>query len=362
MSSSHSSSTRILVVDDSALYRQAICNILRTEPEVEVVGVAGNGVEALEKIQELDPDLLTLDVQMPDMDGIEVLREMNRRGVRAKAIMVSSLTSEGAQVTTDALLEGAFDFILKPSGGNLEENRRTLRDGLVEKIDAIRGSRRVRAGRAQAPAVSGDRIGRTPTTIPTAGRCRAVLIATSTGGPAALKSILPQLPADLGVPVLIVQHMPARYTNALAERLDQMCALTVREAREGMKLEPGMGVLAPGGRQMRFVQRAGAVFVKVTDSPPENGCRPSADYMFRSAGEVFDGAVLGVILTGMGRDGLLGSEVLKSAGAAILAQDEGSATVYGMPKAVADGGLADQILPLADIARAITHHVVSHRA
>lgn len=354
----------MLVVDDSALYRQAICNILRTEPAIEVVGVARNGVDALEQIQALDPDILTLDVEMPDMDGIEVLREMNRRKVRPKAIMVSSHTSEGAQVTTDALLEGAFDFILKPSGSNLEENRRTLRDALSEKIGTFRGSRRPgavprRAG--HAPTAGTNALGYVQQPMVVGEHCRAVLIATSTGGPAALKEVLPRLPADLGVPVLIVQHMPARYTSALADRLDQICALTVKEARDGMRLEPGLALLAPGGRQMRLSRHAGTVLARVTDSPPENGCRPSADYMFRSASAAFDGAVLCVVLTGMGRDGFLGCEASKAGGAAILAQDEESATVYGMPKAIVDGGLADRVLPLVHMGRAITQHVKSRR-
>jgi len=354
----------VLVVDDSALYRQAICNILRTEPEIEVVGLAGDGVDALEKIQALDPDILTLDVRMPDMDGIQVLREMNRRGMRPKAIMVSSHTSEGAQVTTDALLEGAFDFILKPSGANLEENRRTLRDALREKIGAFHDSRRPRAAPRRsnsARAPTADASAYVQRSMGVGQRCQAVLIATSTGGPAALKEVLPQLPGDLDVPVLIVQHMPARYTSALAGRLDQMCALTVKEARDGMRLEAGLALLAPGGRQMRFSRHAGTVLARVTDSPPENGCRPSADYMFRAASAAFDGAVLCVVLTGMGRDGFLGCEESKAAGAAILAQDEDSATVYGMPKAVVEGGLADRVLPLVHIGRAITHHVKSNR-
>lgn len=361
MPATRTNATTVLVVDDSALYRQAICNILREEPDIEVVGIARNGLEALEKIHELAPDVLTLDVQMPDMDGIEVLREMNQRGMRAKAIMVSSHTSEGAQVTTDALLEGAFDFILKPSGGNLQENRRNLRDALAEKIGVFRGSRRARAMHLASGSRAAPQAAPTGTRAKTGRACRAVVIASSTGGPAALKQVLSKLPGNLAVPVLIVQHMPARYTAALAQRLDQMCALDIKEAREGMRLEPNLVLLAPGGQQMKFVSRAGSVFVRITDSPPENGCRPSADYMFRSAAKVFDSDVLGVVLTGMGRDGFLGCEALKSGGAVIYAQDEESATVYGMPKAVVEGGLADRVLPLEDMSRAIKHHVKGHR-
>ena len=354
--------TRVLVVDDSALYRQAICNVLRKEPNVVVVGIAKNGVEALEQIGTLDPDLLTLDVQMPDMDGIEVLREINRRGLRAGALMVSSFTSEGANVTTDALLEGAFDFILKPSGSDLAANRRTLQTALEEKIGAFRGSgpalarRLLRRSRPPEPGTYAEE---TPTGATT---CEAVLIATSTGGPAALKEVLPRLPADLGVPVLIVQHMPERYTHALAQRLDQMSPLAVEEARDGMRIEPGRVLLAPGGHQMKVSGHAGALFVRVTDDPPENACLPSADYTFRSAAKAFAGATLAVVLTGMGRDGLLGCVAVKQAGGVVFAQDEDSATVYGMPKAVADEGVADRIVPLDRMSHAIERFVRNARA
>jgi two-component system chemotaxis response regulator CheB len=339
--------TRLLIVDDSALYRQTISNVLREAPDVAVVGLAKDGVDALEKIEALDPDLLTLDVQMPDMDGIGVLREINRRELRPKAIMVSSLTSEGADVTTEALLEGAFDFILKPSGGDPTENRKRLRDALDEKITAFRqGHRwRVQAGRRErsAPAPVAPEGDLPP---PADVVCRAVLVGTSTGGPAALKVVLHQLPADFPVPVLIVQHMPPEYTRSLAARLDDLCPLKITEGHDGAEVAPGSAVIAPGGRQMKVLRANGALRVRVTDDPPENGCRPAVDYLFRSAVEAFDGQVLGVIMTGMGRDGVRSCELLKSRGGAVFAQHEDGCTVYGMPKAVVDEGLADRIVPL----------------
>ncbi len=347
--------TRLLIVDDSALYRQAISNSLRGEAGVLVVGVAKDGAEALQKIEELDPDLLTLDVQMPGMDGIGVLREMNKRRLRPKAIMVSSLTSEGAQVTTDALLEGAFDFILKPSGGDAAGNHRQLRDALTEKIDAyLQADGRVtrRARRAAPP----------DTTPPEGIACRAVLVGTSTGGPAARKAMLPRLSADLAVPVLVVQHMPPQYTKSLADRLNELCPLEVREASTGTEVRPGCVLIAPGGRHMKLARRDGRVLVRISDDPQEHGCRPSVDYLFRSAVEAFDGNALGVIMTGMGRDGVAGCTELKRRGGYVIAQHEDGCLVYGMPKAVIEAGAADRVLTLENLATAIGRFVErSHR-
>ncbi len=355
---------RILVVDDSASYRQTICNVLREVPDASVVGTAKNGMEALEHISGLNPDLLTLDVNMPDMDGIEVLREINKRRLRSKAIMVSSLTSEGAQVTTDALLEGAFDFILKPSGNDSIENREQLRDALDEKIYAFRQTserRRLRTRRRAKSTIATvpDAVVEEPPTPKSI--YRAVLIGTSTGGPAALKVVLPKLPTEISVPVLVVQHMPAHYTKSLAARLDDLCQLDVVEAKDGEEVRAGTVLIAPGDRQMKVTSRNGRAFVLVTDDPPENGCRPSVDYLFRSAVEVFQGQMLGVIMTGMGRDGTKGCDKLKHCGGYVFAQQEESCVVYGMPKATIEQGLADRVLPLGKIGPAIVRHVKRSR-
>jgi two-component system chemotaxis response regulator CheB len=339
--------TRLLIVDDSALYRQAIRNVLRDVDDVEIVGVAKDGADAMAQIEALSPELLTLDVQMPDMDGIAVLREINRRRLPVSAIMVSSLTSEGAAITTDALLEGAFDFILKPSGPDSTANRTRLRDELDEKIAAFRQA----TDRAPTPAPApdaGPAVG--------AGR-RAVVVGTSTGGPAALKALLPALSASLPAPVLVVQHMPAEYTRSLAARLDGLSGLEVVEPASGRVVEPGSVLVAPGGRQMGLVRRGGRVVVGVNDDPEEHGCRPAVDYLLRSAVEVFDGEILAVIMTGMGRDGAEGCALVKQRGGTVFAQHERGCLVYGMPKAVIERDLADRVLPLDRLASAINQHV-----
>lgn len=346
--------TTILIVDDSALYRQSIQNVLRDNGEISIVGTARNGIDALEKIDQLDPDLLTLDVRMPDMDGIEVLNEIRKRKLRAKAIMVSGFTSEGAQVTTDALLEGAFDFVLKPSGSDAVANRQMLKGALEEKIGAFRQSRHQRRRSMRTTESNVDKSAPAPV-APSA--CQAVIIGTSTGGPRTLKAVMPKLPVGLTVPIFIVQHMPERYTSSLARRLNEACKIDVVEATDGMEAINGVAYFAPGGRQMKLQKSDNRLVMRVTDDPPENGVRPSVDYMIRSAAEVFDGAALAVIMTGMGRDGLAGCHELKRRGGFVFAQSEEDCIVYGMPKAVIDEGLCDRVLSSGKIAPAIARHI-----
>ncbi|MBS0262812.1 MAG: chemotaxis response regulator protein-glutamate methylesterase [Planctomycetes bacterium] len=350
---------RIVVVDDSALYRQLIQNVLREVPFVQVVGMARSGAEALAQVDDLAPDLLTLDVRMPEGDGIQVLQELKKRRSKTKAIMVSSLTANGAQVTMDALLEGAFDFILKPGSPDAAANRQALLAALSDKINTYRDSqiRRVAVRRSMiAPRPPGEA---RPAAVrkPTSG-CDVVVIGTSTGGPVALREVLSHLPGELPIPVLIVQHMPPQYTHSLAQRLNENSPLEVVEACDGMTLEPGWAFLAPGGRQMKVTPRRPRSKIQITDDPPEHSVRPSVDYLFRSVAEVFGGRVLAVVMTGMGRDGTEGCRLLKAQGATVFAQHPEGCVVYGMPKAVADEDLADRILPLTELAAAITQHVV----
>jgi two-component system chemotaxis response regulator CheB len=355
--------TKILVVDDSALYRQAIHNVLREVTDISIVGSAKGGVEALEKIQQLDPDLLTLDVQMPDMDGIEVLRAIKRHRLRPKAIMVSSHTSEGAQITTAALMEGAFDFILKPSSNDSAANRQQLLDALQEKVSAFRescGSCRGRTRRASVKreSTADDFVEVVPAPD---NACEVVILGSSTGGPEALKTVLPKLPAELPVPVLVVQHMPAQYTRSLAARLDAICRLDVFEAEDNMEAVAGKIIIAAGGQQMKIGYDDTSLRVHVNSDPPENGIRPSVDYLVRSAADVLNGNALAVIMTGMGRDGLEGCRQLKHAGGYVFAQCQDDCVVYGMPKAVIENKVADRALPLGKMAPAIVRHIKRSR-
>lgn len=338
---------RILVVDDSALYRQMVHNCLRRIPGVEVVGTAGDGAEALDAVERLRPDLVTLDVQMPTMDGIGFLREVRRRAIPLGVVMVSGLTAQGARATTDALLEGAFDSILKPVMSDLGAGREALATELSAKIAAYRAARdHARAGeapvpKARLPAAPGERA------------ATVVVIGASTGGPAALREVIPRLPATLAAPVVLVQHIAAAFTGALVARLDELSALHVVEAVDGMPLVAGTVAVAPGGRHLALGRGADGVRCTLVDAPPRHGCRPSVDVTLESAVGVFGGGVTAVILTGMGRDGTDGCLLVRRSGGRVLAQSPCGCAVYGMPKAVAEAGCADAILPLERMADAI---------
>lgn len=356
-------------------------NVLESIPGCKVVGKASNGREALEVIQKHQPDLITLDVQMPELNGIETLRELKTQNATCQAIMVSRLTEAGASATADALLEGAFDFILKPSGKSPEANQAALKSALEEKISAFRASHHVRrtapsrskpvsrpgAGRSSAvrqPVEQRQTVEAEPdeatadddvsSPSPHKSDVRAVVIGTSTGGPETLKRILPSLSENLSVPVVIVQHMPRGYTSSLARSLDTVCPLEIREAEQGDELKPGTILIAPGGHHLKLVRNAaGRVSVTLTDDPPEHGCRPSVDYALRGAVEAYDGRLLAVILTGMGRDGTDGCRLARERGARIVAQHEEGCVVYGMPKSVIDNKLAHRVSRLSSIAAVI---------
>ncbi len=279
---------RLVVIDDSALYRQLVRNVLREVPGVEVVGVAKGGREALEIIAAQDPDLLTLDVEMPDINGIGVLRALKTQRSRTRAIMLSSLTANGAQTTTDALLEGAFDFIHKPSSSDVAANRLALLSALTDKIAAFKLSPVFRAGGHRFAPADRAAATRSPAAIigtrgPGEGsrRCAAIVIGTSTGGPAALGELLPAVPGDLPVPIFIVQHMPPHYTRSLANRLNERSQIKVMEGSEGVTVPPASPIWAPGGHHMKVVRQGNQTVLAITSDPPENSCRPAADYLFR---------------------------------------------------------------------------------
>jgi two-component system chemotaxis response regulator CheB len=337
------------------------------------VGSASNGKIAIQKVRELKPDLLTLDIEMPEMDGLAVLDALFENGQpKVAVIVVSALSRRGGDLTVRALQKGAFDFITKPESDTPELGRQALLRALEPRIRALSHRQDIRdilrgglsRSKAESPApAAADRVSLESNLGGIASRMQRlsdhtkpemILIGVSTGGPAALAQLLPAIPGDIGVPILVVQHMPPIFTKSLADSLAPKCAVKVREAISGEVPKPGTVYIAPGGQQMRLgIGSQNQPVLEVTDDPPENNCRPSVDYLFRSAANRFPGRSMAVILTGMGSDGTLGLRLLKRHNCFVIAQDEASCIVYGMPKAAVDAGVADAILPLDSIASRI---------
>ncbi len=355
---------RVLVVDDSLIYRKVIRDTLAALPNVEVVGSAGNGKAAIEKIEQLKPDMLTLDFEMPELDGLGVLKWMKQQKCPAKAVMISALTTEGAEATLQALAEGAFDFVVKPSGSDIQQNQGQLSAALKEHVHAIENLlNRTRIPRPAAGAATPSLarpIPRGPAItriLPGQRRIAIIGIGVSTGGPDALRTMLPMLPADLPVPVVVVQHMPPVFTKSLAQSLDKLCKLRVSEGAEGQIVQPGQIVIAPGGRHMKIVRNvAGLPQIHLTDDPPVQSCRPSVDYMFDSLAEGFGHQTLSVIMTGMGYDGADGCRKLHQLGGPVIAQSEATCVVFGMPRKPVEEGVADVVAPLNEIAQEIVNY------
>ncbi len=361
---------RVLVVDDTIVYRKVVSDIVGEIPGVELAGVAHNGKIAIAKIKTLKPDILTLDIEMPEMNGIEVLAELQKNYPGVGAVMLSTLTAEGSEMTMRALELGAFDFILKPQSGNQQSGKKEIKDALIPIFQAFARSKNApaliaRKGRFGSPTAIARPLAR-PTPPPPAGatpvrrsKSEIVTIGISTGGPNALGQMLPRLPANLGVPVLVVQHMPPVFTRSLATSLDKKCPLSVKEAEDGEVIRPNVIYIAPGGKQMRLIAGVDGLQrrIKITDDPPENSCKPAVDYLFRSVADYYVGRATAVIMTGMGSDGTKGLKVLKNKAAFIIGQDEGSCVVYGMPKAPAELGYLDVVAPLNRIADEIIKSV-----
>jgi two-component system, chemotaxis family, protein-glutamate methylesterase/glutaminase len=343
----------VLIADDSALYRQMLQNVLQRIPNVEIVGTAVDGVDAVARVLELRPDVITLDIQMPKLDGLGVLRQLRARGSRTKAIMVSSLTLDGAPATVEALMEGAFDVIPKPAGADPHVARASIHEALIEKLAAI-----VDSG---GPAASGAAAARRLAAGCATAAIDAIAIGTSTGGPCALRGVIPLLPGDLPVPVLVVQHMPAGFTTSLANRLNELSPLRVREAAHGDVVETGNVFVAAGGWHLTVERKQAGVRCVLDAGPARHGCRPSFDALLEAMVALYGGKILAVVMTGMGQDGLAGCRAVKQAGGAVITQAAEGCAVYGMPKAVAEAGLTDAILPVDTIAEAITAYTRSRR-
>jgi two-component system chemotaxis response regulator CheB len=336
----------VLICDDSATIRGILSATLGGDPDLKIVGTAVNGEACLATIPTAKPDLVLLDVEMPVMDGITTLREIRRRFGKLPVVMFSSLTERGAKATVDALLAGANDYVAKPAGLDAREVADRIRVDVIGRIKSLvprgaagpggRSPRPTGATAAPPRAVRQDRI-------------QGVVIAVSTGGPTALAEVLPAFVPDARVPTLVVQHMPAFFTAHLAERLAKTAGLPVREATDGEVVRAGEVLLAPGGRHLEIVSDAGQPRVRLSDAPPENSCRPAADVLFRSAVKLWGSGTLGVVLTGMGKDGLAGSREIVAAGGSVIAQDEFSSVVWGMPGEVVRAGLADAVLPLPQV-------------
>lgn len=333
---------KVMVVDDAALARRMLADALQALPGVAVVASAPSGGVALQKMRLVQPDVCVIDLEMPEMDGIALIAQMRREMPQVRVLIHTANGPLAAARAVEALTLGANDILLKPRLPNrpYEEQVRALRDVLLPKVLQF-------LPRATPRTPTGE-LGRVRGVRP-----EALVIGVSTGGPAALSALLPRLPASFPLPVLIVQHMPSGFTRTLAERLDQASALRVTEARDGESVLPGHVYVAPGGLHLEVARVDGAVVTRLSEAAPENSCRPSADVLFRSAVEAWNGRVLLLVLTGMGHDGLSGARLARARGATVIAQDEATSVVWGMPGAVAQAGLADAVVPLGDLPAAL---------
>jgi two-component system chemotaxis response regulator CheB len=346
---------RILVVDDAVVARRVISDILAAEEDFEVVGTAPNGNVALTKIARLHPDVVTLDIDMPELDGMQTLTAIRSRHPEIRVIMVSNHTRRGAAITVEALFGGASDYVTKAAGtSSVEEARRYLREQLVPKIRALvpGASPVVSAASPRAPRPLSRR------RIPTPS-IKVVVIGSSTGGPNALTAILESLPEDFPVPVLIVQHLPENFTTFLAKRLDTVSALHVGEATDRTVIEPGNVWIAPGNRHLETRSTARGFELATSDGPLVNSCKPAADVLFQSTAKCYGSSVLAVVLTGMGQDGLDGCRQISAAGGQVIVQDRATSVVWGMPGQVAEAGLAEAVLPVSEIGAEIVRRVMA---
>lgn len=361
---------RVLIVDDAVMVRSRLSKILSTDSQIEVAGVAATGQIALAKLPHLKPDVVVLDVEMPDLDGLQTLSRIRQMDAQLPVIMFSAMTTTGATATLDALTLGASDYVTKPTQlGNVAEITEYLQDTLIPKIKALsqKNTEERLAQSSLAPIASAQQIAVAQTAEaqvqfpPPMQRSRStaeiVAIGVSTGGPNALATLLAGIPPDFPVPVVIVQHMPPMFTRLLAERLTAKCSLPVREAIMGSPLLPGTIWIAPGDYHLRVKRLDAGVQLLLDQSPARNSCRPSVDVLFESVAQAYGDRALAVILTGMGQDGLQGCRQIRDHSGQILAQDQASSVVWGMPGYVVNAGLADAVLPIDQILPEILRRV-----
>lgn len=343
---------RVLLADDSAVLRRILAEVLARDAELEVVGKARHGGEALELFKSLSPDVVLLDVEMPVMNGIEAVRAIRAVDRTVPILMFSALTLRGAEATLDALSAGASDCVPKPSNvGHLQDALDYVSRELTSKLKQW-GQRRINSRTpAAVKPVALHSSAPVPVRRASSGRMvEVVAIGVSTGGPDALAEIFRSIPDGFPTPILIVQHMPPVFTQLLAERLNKISPLTIREGVQGAVIQPGEVWIAPGNFHMHVAVNGAGRVLQLDQGPPENSCRPAVDVLFRSVAKVYGGRCLGVVLTGMGNDGMIGSRAIVNAGGRVLAQDEPTCTVWGMPRAVTDAGLAEKVIPLQHVA------------
>lgn len=344
---------RVLIVDDAVVIRRLLSDCLAGDPDIEVVGTASNGQIGLARISQVNPDVVTLDVEMPVLDGIATLAAIRQTHPRLPVIMFSTLTERGGAATLDALSKGASDYVTKPANvGSVNTALQRVREELIPKIKAL-CRRSPPAAPIARPGLAGGglRFG------DLGARPDVLAIGVSTGGPNALSALLPGFMRPFPIPIVIVQHMPPLFTRLLAERLQAVSGLPTREGVTGARVRPGEVWVAPGGHHLEVVRQADGVILRTTEEPPENSCRPAVDVLFRSVSRAYGARTLAVVLTGMGQDGLNGCACIRDVGGQVLAQDEASSVVWGMPGAVVHAGLAHRVLPLAEIAHEINRRV-----
>jgi len=335
---------RVLIVDDSGFFRRRVSEILSEDPLIEVVGFAVDGKDAISKVKELKPNVVTMDIEMPLMDGITATREIMSQ-CPLPILMFSSLTTDGAKATLDALEAGAVDFL---------KDRNEAKKLLCERVKAVVRSRVKVTPKSKNNISVATQLNKVKK-IHKPGKIKLLAIGTSTGGPVALQQVLTQLPANFPVPIILVQHMPSTFTLAFSQRLDKLCAIHVKQADDGDVLQPGTAYLAPGGKQMLLTGNNTRPKIRIKDGDQGLTYKPSVDVTFASVAGIYPAETLAIILTGMGADGRKGSVLLNQKGSTIWAQDEASCVVYGMPAAVAEAGILDKVLSLSDIGHSINN-------